>query len=438
MATDQMREHAGYLATKAQEALDNGKIEESQKLIIEAQEEMQKADEIDSTASQLKALKGDFNKPVNTVPVASTDVKEYNPNDTTSKLKADYKPATWVKGLPAHAQPMWVQEQMGDNLKDEARVQTDTFIKWMKSPSEDVFWKTATPDEVKAMQEDTDAEGGYFVPEEFINQVIHDPGVPGSQLRPISTVIRVASKDGYVPTLASASWAAIAEEAAFSDQTPTVGQVAFSIEKSGGLVKVTRELLDDSAVNLPALLSQLFNEAAGRFEDAGILNGNDSAQYDGILGSGVADYVMAATGALTTADLLGIFYTLNSQFRQNATWVMPSLITKVVNTIQSTAAGVTGLDSLTASPDTALLGKAVINADDTSNNGLATALSANNEIGVLGDFRNYYIFDRIGMTIRRNDSLYMGNDQVGFFATRRGDGQIALTDSFKILKCAAS
>jgi hypothetical protein len=154
MATDQMREHAGYLATKAQEALDRGEVEESQKLIVDAQEEMQKADEIDAAQSQLKALKGDFNKPVNTVPVASTDVKEYNPNDTTAKTKADYKPATWVKGLPAHAQPMWVQEQMGDNLKEEARVQTDTFIKWMKSPSEDVFWKTATPDEVKAMQED--------------------------------------------------------------------------------------------------------------------------------------------------------------------------------------------------------------------------------------------------------------------------------------------
>ena len=257
-------------------------------------------------------------------------------------------------------------------------------------------------------------------------------------MRPISTVIRVSSKDGYVPTLASASWAGIAEEASFSDQTPTVGQVAFSIEKSGGLVKVTRELLDDSAVNLPALLSQLFNEAAGRFEDAGVLNGNNTTQYDGILGSGVADYVMAATGALTTADLTGIFYTLNSQFRQNATWVMPSLITKQVNTIQSTAAGVTGIDSLTASPDTNLLGKPVINADDTSNNGFSTALAANNEIAVLGDFRNYYIFDRIGMTIRRNDFEFMNNDQVGFYATRRGDGQIALTDSFKILKCAAS
>jgi len=438
MEIKELRESANGLLSLAKEALEKGEVDQGNKLMADFSEKIAKADELEAAQSKLKALTGELNRPVNEIPVASTDVAKYDPNDTTAKTKANYKPATWVKGLPAHAQPMWVQEQMGDNLKEEARVQTDTFVKWMQSPSEDVFWKTATPDEVKAMQEDTDAEGGYFVPEEFINQVIHDPGVPGSQLRPLSTVIRVASKDGYVPTLASASWAAIAEEAAFSDQTPTVGQVAFSIEKSGGLVKVTRELLDDSAVNLPALLSQLFTEAAGRFEDAGILNGNDSAQYDGILGSSVADYVMAATGALTTADLLGIFYTLNSQFRQNATWVMPSLITKVVNSIQSTAAGVTGIDSLTASPDTNLLGKAVVNADDTSNNGLATALSANNEIGVLGDFRNYYIFDRIGMTIRRNDSLYMGNDQVGFFATRRGDGQIALTDSFKILKCAAS
>ena len=432
-------EHKGHsLLMQALDANERGEYEEAGKMLADSRVIADQIAGIRENEAQIKALSGDYNRPVNTVPVASTDVAEYNPNDTTAKTKANYKPATWVKGLPAASQPVWVQEQMGDNLKDEARVQTDTFIKWMKSPSEDVFWKTATPDEVKAMQEDTDAEGGYFVPEEFINQVIHDPGVPGSQLRPISTVIRVSSKDGYVPTLASASWAGIAEEASFSDQTPTVGQVAFSIEKSGGLVKVTRELLDDSAVNLPALLSQLFNEAAGRFEDAGVLNGNNTTQYDGILGSGVADYVMAATGALTTADLTGIFYTLNSQFRQNATWVMPSLITKQVNTIQSTAAGVTGIDSLTASPDTNLLGKPVINADDTSNNGFSTALAANNEIAVLGDFRNYYIFDRIGMTIRRNDFEFMNNDQVGFYATRRGDGQIALTDSFKILKCAAS
>ena len=438
MDTAKIREGAGALLNQAEIALAEGKIEEFGKMVEDAKGQMEHADAIDKAASELKVLKGEFTRPMNTVPLASKDVAVYDADDTGAVNKASYKPASWVKGLPAMSQPMWVQEKMGHTQKEEAQFQTDTFVKWLRSPSDSVFWKQATQDETKAMQEDTDAEGGFFVPEEYINSVIHDPGVPGSQLRPLCTTVRVSSKDGYVPTMGSATWAAIAEEAAFSDQTPTVGQVAFSLEKSGGLVKVTRELLDDSAVNLPSLLTQVFQESAGRFEDAGILNGNNTAQYDGILGSGVADYVMAATGALVTADLLGIFYTLQSQFRQGATWVMPSVITKQVNSIQVTGNGITGITGLTANPDAALLGKPVVNADDTGSNGLATALSANNEIAVLGDFRNYYIFDRTGFTLRRNDSLYMGNDQIGFFASRRGDGQIGLDASFKILKCAAS
>ena len=435
MDTKSLREEAGALLTLADEKIKDGDIEQADKMLEDAKAKMEKAESIDLAQSKIKALSGEFNKPVNNVPVVSSDVAKYDADDTTSRTKADYKPASWVKGMPAMAQPMWVQEQMGDNQKAEAEFQKNTFVKWMTAQSQEMFYKTATPDELKAMQEDTDAEGGYFVPEEFINQVIHDPGLP-SGLRSLATVVRVASKDGYMPTLASASWAAIAEEAAYSDQTPTVGQVAFALEKSGGLVKVTRELLDDSAINLPAMLSQIFQEASGRFEDVGILNGNNTTNYAGILASG-GDYVMAATGAFTTADLLGIFYTLESQHRANATWIMPSLISKVVNSIQSTGTGVTGIDSLTAAPADFLLGKPVSN-NDISGNGLSTSLAANNEIGILGDMKQYYIFDRVGFTIRRNDSLYMENDQVGFFASRRGDGQVGLAAAFKILKCAAS
>ena len=150
------------------------------------------------------------------------------------------------------------------------------------------------------------AEGGFFVPEEFVGQVVHDTGAPGSLLRPYCTVIRVASKDGYLPTLASATWAAIAEEAAPTESTPVVGQVNFAIEKSGGLVKVSRELLDDSAINLPAFLSQIFQEAQGQFEDVGIISGNGTTQYAGIMSDGdVAFYTMANATSIVGADLIG-------------------------------------------------------------------------------------------------------------------------------------
>ena len=55
---------------------------------------------------------------------------------------------------------------------------------------------------------------------------------------------------------------------------------------------------------------------------------------------------------------------------------------------------------------------------------------------LFGDFKQYIIFDRVGYSIRRNDSLYMESDQIGFFASRRGDGQVGLTAAFKIMKNA--
>ena len=68
--------------------------------------------------------------------------------------------------------------------------------------------------------------------------------------------------------------------------------------------------------------------------------------------------------------------------------------------------------------------------------GLGATITSTEKIAIFGDFKNYYIFDRVGFTIRRNDSLYMENDQVGFFASRRGDGQVGLTDAFKIPRAA--
>ena len=430
-----MRNQAGALLDQAQTAIEQGELDTFQRLAEEAQTTMEKADQADAAASQVRKLRGEFNQPLNSIPVTSNDVAIYDPMDSTARIKGDYKPASWVKGLPAMAQPLWVQDLCGDNVKDEARFMTDTFIKWMRSPSDDMFWKTATPDEAKAMQEDTDAEGGFFVPEQFLAQTIHDTGVPGSQLRPLCTVIRVASKDGYIPTMASATWAAIAEEAAPTESTPVVGQVNFSIEKSGGLVKVSRELLDDSAINLPALLSQVFQEAAGQFEDVGIISGNDTTQYGGIMSDGdVAFYTMAGATSVVGADLIGTYYALNAQHRANASWVMKSTIASLITSIAITAAGVHSIPSLTAAPSDFILGKRNVLTDVAS--GLGGSITSTEKIAIFGDFKQYYIFDRVGFTIRRNDSLYMGNDQVGFFATRRGDGQVGLAAAFKIPRAA--
>tara|TARA_R100000789_G_scaffold3580_1_gene7298 strand:- start:17 stop:514 length:498 start_codon:yes stop_codon:yes gene_type:complete len=164
MSTQETRKEAGALLTQAEAALNAGNVEEFDRMVTDAQGKMADADRIDAAASQLKALKGEFSRPVNTVPIADKDVAAYDPNDTGAINKASYKPSAWVKGLPAMSQPLWVQEQMGHTQKEQAQFQTDTFVKWLRSPSDDMFWKTASVDEVKAMQEDTDAEGKVTLP----------------------------------------------------------------------------------------------------------------------------------------------------------------------------------------------------------------------------------------------------------------------------------
>ena len=160
-----------------------------------------------------------------------------------------------------------------------------------------------------------------------------------------------------------------------------------------------------------------------------------TTNYNGILQGTSNDYVMASATAVTAADIFGIFYTLEAQHRADATWVMNSLISKEINNINATSAGVHSVDDLNTPPADFLLGRSVIN-NDLSGNGLANSITAGDEIAVFGDLSQYYLFDRIGMSVRRNDYLYQENDQIGFFATRRGDGQVGLAAAFKILKAA--
>jgi HK97 family phage major capsid protein len=92
---------------------------------------------------------------------------------------------------------------------------------------------------------------------------------------------------------------------------------------------------------------------------------------------------------------------------------------------------------LTAAPDQTFRGRPAALFDGTGWDD-AAALAVNEEVGAFGDFRNYYMIDRVGISIRRNDSLYMGTDQVGFFARKRGDGRVGLTNAFRIFKMAAA
>ena len=427
----ELKEEARSILATATEAIEEGDVDAAYKARTDAAGSMARAEAIQNEADAIKVLSGDWNTPTNSVPATTAEAKIFDTEDIGAKYRNDYKPALWVKGIPAAVQPKWVRDQMGDSFKEEADFYIQTWAKWFRdrSPNAQKFWQLASPDELKAMQEGTDNEGGYFVPEEFRTQVVHNTGVPGGVHRQHCTVLTTSLKDGYLPTMGSVAWAAIAEEAAFGDTTPAAGQVTFTIRKAGGTVKVSNELLEDSAVNLPALLSQIFGEAQGRYEDQQLVEGDGSSEAEGLRTSATDGTDTDGTSAVTIADIQTWFYDLPAQFRSNAVISTTSSFMQQVNTLDVTSSK----GSLTAAPADALLGRPTVLFDGTGWDN-AAAIATNEEVGCIGDFSNYYFIDRIGMSIRRDDSIYVANDQVGFFARSRYDGRVGLADAFRIFK----
>ncbi len=436
-----MRERAESLLAGAEEAITDGDVQKARNMIAESQQLVADAVEAENAVGEIKRLKGEYNRPSNTVPIATeereTDALNVVRSDGYGQahVSANHRPAGYIKGLSPAIQPTWVREKMGSSLKAEADFYSRTWETWFRDRSVNAskFYRTASSSELKAMQENTDNEGGYLVPEEFRTNVIHNTGVPGGVHRPYSTVITTGLKDGYMPTFGSMAWSVINEEAAYSDNTPVVGQVSFTVRKSGGTVKVSAELLEDSQANIPALLAQIAGEASGRYEDQQIIEGDGTTEAEGLRTTATDGPVTASATAVTVADYLAWYFNLPAQFRTNAIVSTTSSFLGYLSAVGSTAAGIHLLTSLRENPEGPISGKQVAIFDGTGWDDGAAPASAE-ELGCIGDFRNYYLIDRVGMSVRRDDSVYAATDQVGFFVRKRGDGRVGLADAFRIFK----
>jgi HK97 family phage major capsid protein len=438
------------LAELAEESLKNEDPDTANKYLDEMTALQDIADKKAQAEERLVKARTAERQPRNRVPVTSEDVSIDSINEKRSDGKyrghvdSNYRPAGYNKSLPAMSQASWVQDKMGSNLKEDAKFQTEVFTKWFTSSSQADFFQNASTEEAKAMQEGTDAEGGFYVPDEFINDNVLIRGTLGGQLQDSCTVINVNSKSGYMPTTASVVMAHVAEEAAMTgaEQTPVVGQIAFNIDKYAGLTRVSDELLEDSVPNLGGVLSEIFSSAWGRLQDKMITGGSGTNAYNGIIGgsdySGSATqfFTLANATSVVAADIPGAYFDVPAQYREADTfrWIFNSNIMALITSIGSAAAGIHAIDSLTNAPDSFLMGRAVVLNDNTGS-GIGTTITSTEKIGIAGNMKQYYIFNRAGFSISRNDSLYQGNGQVGFFANVRSDGQF-VRDGFTILRAA--
>ena len=300
----------------------------------------------------------------------------------------------------------------------------------------DAFWKQARNGgymniEVKnALEEGVDSEGGYLVPDEFEHTLI-DALTEENIFRKNAHVFTTSSGSHKIPIVATkgtASW--IDEEGAVPESDDSFGQVSIEAHKVGTLIKVSEELLNDSAFNLEAYFTTEFARRINDKEEDAFFNGNGTGKPTGIFNATGGAQTGVTTGSSTTItadEIIDLFYSLKAPYRKKAIWVLNDTTVTIIRKLKDGTGNYLWQPSLTAgSPDT-ILGRPVYTSQ------FVPEVAAGNKTVAFGDFSYYWIGDRQGITFRRLNEKYADTCQVGFLATKRLDGKLVLPEAIKVL-----
>jgi HK97 family phage major capsid protein len=282
------------------------------------------------------------------------------------------------------------------------------------------------------------ATTGAPVPTSFYDQIIMQAKFVGPMLS-TSTMLRTNSGEPLqIPSNATYSSGSLtAAGSVLADGDPTFNAFkTLQAWKYGGIIKVARELIEDSGVDLQGFLAEQIGIGLGSSINAALTNGTGTVQPFGIAttaGSGVTGGTGVA-GAFTADNLIDLVYSLDTVARRRpgAGFQMNKTSIAAVRKLKDNYGRYIFEPSLSADKNDLLLSYPIFENPDL-------ASTATSTVSVLfGDLASYYVREVGGIRLDTSADYAFANDQVTFRYTWRGDGNLIQTSHIKTFKGAAS
>lgn len=300
----------------------------------------------------------------------------------------------------------------------------------------DNFWnmmrsKNPAASVYNVLQEGVDADGGYLVPDEFEHTLI-EALEEENIFRSLANIIQTTSGDRKIPMVAehgTASW--LDEGDAYDESDDTFTQINIGAHKLGTMIKISDELLQDSAFNMEQYIQKEFTRRIGRKEEDAFFNGDGDCKPAGILDNtlgGQVGVTAASKTDITGDEIIDLFYSLEGPYRKNAVWIMNDTTIAKVRKLKTGDGQYIWQPSLVAGQPDTIMGKPVLTS------AFMPECAAGAKTIAFGDFSYYWIADRQGIYFKRLDELFAKNGQIGFRASKRLDGRLVLPQAVKLLK----
>lgn len=374
-------------------------------------------------------------------------------DDENTKYDALFKEADELRSkIDREERQREAERELAENLESEeernrgaggdageSRGRTDavlgSFRSWLAhGPSE-------AAEEFRALSAGIDTDGGFLVPEVFVNQLIKamDDAVV---IRALANVIPMTNGAAIgSPTLdtdpGDADWTTELGTGSEDDEMK-FGKRVMQPHPMAKRIKISLQLIRTAALPVEALVRQRLAYKFGITQEKSYLIGDGNKKPLGLFmpsSSGIPtsrDISEGNAADKPTADgLINAKYSLKTGYWKNSTWLFHRDVMKEVAKLKDAQGQYLWRESVRDGEPDRLLGRPIQMSEFAPH-----TLAAGQYVGMLGDFSHYWILDSLMMQLQRLAELYAETGQVGFIGRYEGDGAPVVGEAFSRVKLA--
>lgn len=271
------------------------------------------------------------------------------------------------------------------------------------------------------LQEKVDSDGGYLVPEEYDSRLIQTLEEENI-MRKLGHTITTSGKHkiNIAATNPAAAWIEEGGQLKFGEST--FKQILLDAHKLHVAIKVTEELLYDSAFNLESYILEQFGKALANAEEDAFLNGDGTGKPTGIFNQTNGGTHITETATLKADDIITLVHALKRPYRKNAAFILNDKTISAIRKLKDSNGAYIWQPSYQVGEPDRLVGYPVY----------TSAFAPEKKIA-FGDFSYYNIGDRGTRSFKELQELFAGNGMIGFVAKERVDGKLILPEAVQIL-----
>lgn len=295
-------------------------------------------------------------------------------------------------------------------------------------------------DEGRALQRAaslTDTSGGFGVPVFIDPSIVLTAQGSANPVLEIARVETITNDEWRGVTSAGVSWSFDAEAAEVSDDAPTLAQPTVPAHMARGFIPYSIEIGGDYpgfAAEMSALLMEGYNELLAQKLVVGTGSNEPTGIFVALDANTNVEVAVTTNDAFAAVDIYKVWGELPERYRGNANWLMN---VDVNNTIKQFGDDQLSKQtrSLAEGPVDLIQGRPVRESAYAPE--VAVTDSAN--LLVVGDFRNYLVAQRLGMTVELVPHLFGTTNgrptgQRGWFAYSRIGGDSINDLGFRLLQ----